>query len=149
MANERTLRLVLEQREKAEQNALEVWSGATQRVQAFMQQIEQVREFRKSYLAEMQAKSEAGGMSMGAYLSYQDFIAKLEGIEQRQERELLMLKDRAEACRQEFIKRRQERNIIETLIQHHREEQRKLEDKRDAKLLDEVVTARMGRRKAR
>ena len=84
MSDDKALYLVLDLREKEEQDALEMWANAKNQVANFQKQIEQLEQFEAIYQNEMEIKSR-NTIDMNMYFSYQAFIDKLSKIKQRQE----------------------------------------------------------------
>lgn len=144
MADDRALRLVLDQRKKAEDEALEEYVNAQKAVISYQQQLDQLRQFRAIYQGEMQEKT-AQGMDMNVFTSYQNFLAKLASIEQRQELGLLRLMDQEKRMRQAYLKTQQRRKVIEALLEKHRQEQLAQEARAEQKLTDDIVSSKAAR----
>lgn len=144
MAQDRGLKLVLDQRKKAEDQAQKAWAQGVQAVSVCEAQLQKLASFKQVYLNEMAQKS-AGVTNMTSYLAYQEFIAKLERIAERQEKVLDGLRQRADELRGKYLKTRQDRQIIESLLEKHRKERQAAEARAEAKLTDDVVSSKMAR----
>ena len=75
MSDDKALHLVLDLREKEEQDALEMWANAKNQVANFQKQIEQLEQFEAIYQNEMEIKSR-NTIDMNMYFSYQAFIQR-------------------------------------------------------------------------
>lgn len=144
MASDRGLERVLDLRQKAEDAARAKWSGALAAVSACENQIQKLEDFKGVYLKEMAQKS-ALTLSMNQYLAYEDFIGRLDDAVKKQSMVLEGLKQRAEQCRDAFVKARQQREIIESLIESHKKKRADLESRAEAKLTDDTVSSKMAR----
>jgi flagellar export protein FliJ len=144
MASDRGLSRVLELRQKQEDAAQAKWSDSLAAVSACEAQIRKLAEFRALYVEEMSRRT-ASVLSMNQYLAYEDFIGRLDDAAKRQAKVLDGLKQRAEQCRLDFVKARQQRKIIESLIESHRKKRLAEEARAEAKLSDEAVSAKMAR----
>ncbi|MGN0908044.1 MAG: flagellar export protein FliJ [Succinivibrio sp.] len=144
MASDRGLERVLDLRKKAEDAAQTKWSQSLAAVASCQAQIDKLAQFRALYLKEMEQKS-VSVLSMNQYLAYEDFINRLDDAARRQAQVLDGLKQRSEQCREEFIKARQQRKIIESLIDSHRKKRLAEEARAEAKLSDDTVSSKMAR----
>ena len=136
--SDRALNLVLNLRKKEEDEALELWGESKKAVASFEQQIAQM------YVDEMQAKSR-NNFDMGSYMTYQQFILKLENIKERQEIGLIRLKEQEARARDNYLKKQQARKVIEMLLEKHKKERILKEMKADQKLSDELVSSKQAR----
>lgn len=144
MASDRGLERVLELRKKSEDAAQSKWSQSLAAVAGCEAQIQKLSDFRALYVKEMEQKS-ASILSMNQYLAYEDFISRLDDAARRQTQVLEGLKQRAEQCRLDFIRARQQRKIIESLIESHRKKRLAEEARAEAKLSDDTVSSKMAR----
>ncbi|MBO6258534.1 MAG: flagellar export protein FliJ [Succinivibrio sp.] len=144
MADDRALRLVLDMRKKEEKAALEEYIQSNQAILSFENQLKQLREFRNIYNQELADRTQ-NGMSMTVFLSYENFLGKLELVEQRQEKTLQKLRERAEVLRQQYLKMQQRRKIIEALLEKHRQDAIAAELKAEQKLTDDIVSSKQAR----
>lgn len=147
MAQDRALHLVLDLRKKEEEKAQELFVQTLQEVARYEKQIAQIYDYKKLYADEMAAAG-ARGFSAVQLTAYNDFIHKLEVIAERQEQELLQLRQVSEQRRAQYLEKQQQRKVIETLIQKHEQARIKAELKAEQKLLDEYVTARAARQRS-
>ena len=142
--SDRALNLVLNLRKKEEDEALELWGESKKAVASFEQQIAQIKQFAQMYVDEMQAKSR-NNFDMGSYMTYQQFILKLENIKERQEIGLIRLKEQEARARDNYLKKQQARKVIEMLLEKHKKERLLKELKADQKLSDELVSSKQAR----
>lgn len=142
--SDRALNLVLNLRKKEEDEALELWGESKKAVASFEQQIAQIKQFAQMYVDEMQAKSQ-NNFDMGSYMTYQQFILKLENIKERQEIGLIRLKEQEARARDNYLKKQQARKVIEMLLEKHKKERILKEMKADQKLSDELVSSKQAR----
>jgi len=142
--SDRALNLVLNLRKKEEDEALELWGESKKAVSSFEQQIAQIKQFAQMYVDEMQAKS-MHNVDMGSYMTYQQFILKLENIKERQEIGLIRLKEQEARARDNYLKKQQARKVIEMLLEKHKKERLLKELKADQKLSDELVSSKQAR----
>ena len=108
MSDDKALHLVLDLREKEEQDALEMWANAKNQVANFQKQIEQLEQFEAIYQNEMEIKSR-NAIDMNMYFSYQAFIDKLSKIKQRQELGLVQLQEQEERAKQNYLEKQKQR----------------------------------------
>ncbi len=142
--SDRALNLVLDLRKKEENDALEMWAQARNAVASFEQQIAQLKQFEQIYLNDMQVKSQ-NNVDMGTYMSYQQFLSKLESIRYRQEAGLVNLKEQEKRAQQNYLEKQKQRKIIESLIEKHKLERAALEAKAEQKLADDIVSSKQAR----
>lgn len=147
MSQERALSLVRDKREHDEEKALEDWTFCKNQVASHEMQIRQVEEFRLSYIRDMENEGRQG-FSGTKLLAYQAFIEKLDNIAAKQHQELERLKMLTEQKRQIYLGKRQDRKIIESLIEKHRQAKLKAEQKAEQKLLDEYAVSSYSRRRS-
>lgn len=144
MASDKGLERVLELRQKDEDAAQAKWSESLAAVSACEAQIGKLAQFRALYVDEM-AKKSASVLSMNQYLAYEDFISRLDDAAKRQKAVLEGLRQRSEQCRLAFVKARQSRKIIESLLESHRRKRLAEEARAEAKLDDDTVSSKMAR----
>ena len=135
---------MLDLRQKDEDAARAKWSESLAAVSACENQIRRLEDFRAVYLKEMAQKSTLT-LSMNQYLAYEDFIGRLDDAVKKQAVVLEGLKQRSEQCRDAFVKARQQREIIESLIESHKKKRAALEARAEAKLTDDTVSSKMAR----
>ena len=145
MAVDRALHLVRDKRERDEDKALQDWVFCRNQVSNYEKQIQQVEDFRKSYIAEMENEGRAG-LTGTKIIAYNAFIEKLDNIAIKQRQELQRLKMLTEQKRQIYLTRQEDRKVIETLLEKHKIKRLKEEQKREQKLLDEYVVSSYTRR---
>ena len=145
MAVDRALHLVRDKRERDEDKALQDWVFCRNQVSNYEKQIQQVEDFRKSYIAEMENEGRAG-LTGTKIIAYNAFIEKLDNIAIKQRQELQRLKMLTEQKRQIYLTRQKDRKVIETLLEKHKIKRLKEEQKREQKLLDEYVVSSYTRR---
>ena len=144
MSDDKALHLVLDLREKEEQDALEMWANAKNQVANFQKQIEQLEQFEAIYQNEMEIKSR-NTIDMNMYFSYQAFIDKLSKIKQRQELGLVQLQEQEERAKQNYLEKQKQRKIIESLLKKHQYERMVKAAKAEQKLTDDIVSSKMAR----
>ena len=144
--NDKALLLVLDLREKQEQNALEIYIQAQNKITAFKQQIAQIEQYKESYINEMQQRGMTG-FSAQILLSYQDFLDKLDDIKKRQEQQLALAIAETERKREAYLQAQKQRKIIDTLLEKHKIQRQKLEAIKEQKLLDDFVVSHASRHK--
>ncbi len=142
--SDKALNLVLDLRKREEESALELLIEAQNNVASFERQIAQLKDFEQIYIQEMQSKSQST-LGMGTYLSYQEFINKLELIKERQEAGLVKLKEQENRARSNYLDKQQQRKIIESLIEKHRRERVLAEARSEQKLSDDLVSSKQAR----
>jgi|SRR5574344_1520234 flagellar protein FliJ len=144
MSSDKALLLVLDLRKKDEDKALEMWTQAQNAVVSFQKQIEQLKQFEQIYIQEMNVKSN-NGVSMTTFMSYQQFISKLEGIKRRQEAGLVELEAQEKRAMDNYLEKQKQRKIIDSLLEKHRNERLALEAKAEQKLTDDIVSSKQAR----
>lgn len=144
MSGDKALLLVLDLRKKEEDSALEMWTDAKNAVINFERQIEQLKQFEKIYENEMTVKSK-NGMDMNMYMSYQQFLSKLDKIKIRQEAGLIQLQNQEERAKQNYLDKQKRRKIIESLLEKHKQERLFREAKAEQKLTDDIVSSKQAR----
>lgn len=144
MSGDKALLLVLDLRKKEEDSALEMWTDAKNAVINFERQIEQLKQFEKIYENEMTVKSK-NGMDMNMYMSYQQFLSKLDKIKIRQEAGLIQLQNHEERAKQNYLDKQKRRKIIESLLEKHKQERLLKEAKSEQKLTDDIVSSKQAR----
>jgi flagellar FliJ protein len=144
MSGDKALLLVLDLRKKEEDSALEMWTDAKNAVINFERQIEQLKQFEKIYENEMTVKSK-NGMDMNMYMSYQQFLSKLDKIKIRQEAGLIQLQNQEERAKQNYLDKQKRRKIIESLLEKHKQERLLKEAKSEQKLTDDIVSSKQAR----
>lgn len=144
MSSDKALLLVLDLRKKDEEKALEMWTQAQNAVVSFQKQIEQLKQFEQIYIQEMNVKSN-NGVSMTTFMSYQQFISKLEGIKRRQEAGLVELEAQEKRAMDNYLEKQKQRKIIDSLLEKHRNERLALEAKAEQKLTDDIVSSKQAR----
>ena len=144
MSGDKALLLVLDLRKKEEDSALEMWTDAKNAVINFERQIEQLKQFEKIYENEMTVKSK-NGMDMNMYMSYQQFLSKLDKIKIRQEAGLIQLQNQEERDKQNYLDKQKRRKIIESLLEKHKQERLLKEAKSEQKLTDDIVSSKQAR----
>ena len=144
MAGDRTLIKVLDLRKKSEDEALKKWSDSQQQVSVFTSQLEKLQSFRDLYVQEMQ-QHQGHNMDMQQYLAYQGFIDRLDKTYERQQLMLTKLKEQTAALKDAYLKSRQDRRIIESLIEKHKQTALKAEERAEAKFADELVSSKQAR----
>ena len=135
MSGDKALLLVLDLRKKEEDSALEMWTDAKNAVINFE---------RKIYENEMTVKSK-NGMDMNMYMSYQQFLSKLDKIKFRQEAGLIQLQNQEERAKQNYLDKQKRRKIIESLLEKHKQERLLKEAKAEQKLTDDIVSSKQAR----
>ena len=144
MSDDKALLLVLDLRKKEEDSALEMWTDAKNAVINFERQIEQLKQFEKIYENEMTVKSK-NGMDMNMYMSYQQFLSKLDKIKIRQEAGLIQLQNQEERAKQNYLDKQKRRKIIESLLEKHKQERLLKEGKAEQKLTYDIVSSKQAR----
>lgn len=144
MSSDKALLLVLDLRKKDEDKALEMWTQAQNAVVSFQKQIEQLKQFEQIYIQEMNVKSN-NGVSMTTFMSYQQFISKLEGIKRRQEAGLVELEAQEKRAMDNYLEKQKQRKIIDSLLEKHRNERLALEAKAEQKLTDDIISSKQAR----
>ena len=144
MSGDKALLLVLDLRKKEEDSALEMWTDAKNAVINFERQIEQLKQFEKIYENEMTVKSK-NGMDMNMYMSYQQFLSKLDKIKIRQEAGLIQLQSQEERAKQNYLDKQKRRKIIESLLEKHKQERLLKEAEAEQKLTDDIVSSKQAR----
>ena len=144
MSGDKALLLVLDLRKKEEDSALEMWTDAKNAVINFERQIEQLKQFEKIYENEMTVKSK-NGMDMNMYMSYQQFLSKLDKIKIRQEAGLIQLQNQEERAKQNYLDKQKRRKIIESLLEKHKQERLLKEVKAEQKLTVDIVSSKQAR----
>lgn len=144
MSGDKALLLVLDLRKKEEDSALEMWTDAKNAVINFERQIEQLKQFEKIYENEMTVKSK-NGMDMNMYMSYQQFLSKLDKIKIRQEAGLIQLQNQEDRAKQNYLDKQKRRKIIESLLEKHKQERLLREAKSEQKLTDDIVSSKQAR----
>ena len=144
MSGDKALLLVLDLRKKEEDSALEMWTDAKNAVINFERQIEQLKQFEKIYENEMTVKSK-NGMDMNMYMSYQQFLSKLDKIKIRQEAGLIQLQNQEERAKQNYLDKQKRRKIIESLLEKHKQGRLLREAKAEQKLTDDTVSSKQAR----
>ena len=144
MSGDKALLLVLDLRKKEEDSALEMWTDAKNAVINFERQIEQLKQFEKIYENEMTVKSK-NGMDMNMYMSYQQFLSKLDKIKIRQEAGLIQLQNQEERAKQNYLDKQKRRKIIESLLEKHKQERLLKEANAEQKLTDDIVSSKQAR----
>lgn len=144
MADDRALHLVLDLRKKEEESALEQYIQANQAILDFENQLKQLRDFRNVYNQELAAKTQ-NGMNMTVFMSYENFLEKLEQVEKRQETALEKMRERSEVLRQRYLMMQKRRKIIEALLEKHRQDAIAAELRAEQKLTDDIVSSKQAR----
>lgn len=144
MSSDKALLLVLDLRKKEEDKALEMWTQAQSAVVSFQKQIEQLKQFEQIYIQEMNVKSN-NGVSMTTYMSYQQFISKLDGIKHRQEAGLVELEEQEKRAMANYLEKQKQRKIIDSLLEKHKKQRLLLEAKAEQKLTDDIVSSKQAR----
>ncbi len=144
MAGDHALAKVLKLRQKAEDEALKKWSDSKQQLIAFNAQLDKIQAFRDLYVKEMLDHKDQN-MGLQQYLSYQAFIERLDKTYERQQLMLAKLKDESDRLKSCFLKCRQERRIIEALLEKHRIQALTLEARNEAKFADELISIKHAR----
>ncbi len=144
MALDHTLVKVLELRKRTEEEALKKWSESERQLTAFTAQLDKIKSFRDLYVQEM-LEHEAQKMDMQQYLAYQGFIDRLDKTYERQELMLTKLKEQNKALKDSYLKSRQQRCIIEALIDKHKQLAVKAEAYAEFKLADDLVSSKKAR----
>ncbi|HAH70503.1 MAG TPA: flagellar export protein FliJ [Succinivibrionaceae bacterium] len=144
MADDRALTKVLELRKKHEDDERGKWAESLKQIEAFEAQLNRLDAFKKLYLKEL-AGQQGKDLSVQHYLAYQGFIDRLDTTYERQQKVLEDLKQRSEILRQNYLTARQDRRIIESLLERHRLAAIKAQNKAEARMNDEFVTARQAR----
>ncbi len=144
MADDRALTKVLELRKKLEDDERRKWAESLKQIEAFDAQLKRLENFKKLYLKEF-AGQRGNNLSVQHYLAYQGFIDRLDMTYERQLKVMEDLKKRSEILRQQYLTARQDRRIIESLLEKHRLAALKAQNKTEAKMNDEFVSARQAR----
>ncbi len=144
MADDRALTKVLELRKKLEDDEREKWAESLKQIEAFDAQLKRLEDFKKLYLKEL-AGQKGSNLSVQHYLAYQGFIDRLDTAYERQLKVREDLKKRSEILRQKYLTARQDRRIIESLLEKHRQATLKAQSKAEARMNDEFVSARQAR----
>ena len=144
MADDHALARVLRLRQKAEDEALKKWSDSRQQLAAFTSQLDKIRAFRDLYVKEMLEHKDQN-MGLQQYLAYQGFIERLDKTCERQQHMLSKLKEQMESLKESYLKSRQQRCIIEALIDKHRMQALKKEAGAEARLSDDLVSSKQAR----
>ena len=144
MADDRALQKVLELRKKQEDDALAKWAESERQLKIFADQLQKLSSFRDLYIAEMQ-NSTSSALDMQKYLAYQGFIERLDKTYERQELMYANMKQRSASLKGQYLKCRRDRNVIESLLEKHKEAALRAQAKAEAKFADELVSARQAR----
>ncbi len=144
MADDKSLKMVLELRQREEDEAQEAYAQAQIAVRTFEHQLEQLKRFARMYSDEMAGKT-SGGMDINVFRSYQNFLDKLEVIEKRQQQALENVRRQEAARREEYLEKQKRRKIIESLLEKHRQEELIREAKAEQKLTDDIVSSKQAR----
>ena len=100
------------------------------------QQLETLRQYRRDYQARLQEFTR-GGMDPAELRNFQEFINKLDEAIVQQIKAVEQSKVSTQAGRGEFDSARRKLKSFGTLHQRHTEEQKKVAEKSEQKLLDE------------
>ena len=144
MADDKSLKMVLELRQREEDEALEAYPQAQIAVRTFEHQLDQLKRFARMYSDEMAGKT-SGGMDINVFRSYQNFLDKLEAIEKHQQQALENVRRQEAQRRDEYLEKQKRRKIIESLLEKHRQEELIREAKAEQKLTDDIVSSKQAR----
>ena len=136
-----SLEVVLKLRKRTEEQKLEIYIRALNNLNQFKQKLEQLKGFRELYIREMHEHS-AGEISMRTLLSYKDFIVKIENIVKTQSAQLTELEAETGLRQGEYLKAVQERRVIEELLAKKKQEEARLEARREQLLSDELASSK-------
>ncbi len=138
-SRDRTLEKLLKLRTDNEKEALKLWRDGETRLERFKSQLDQIKYYLGVYQEEFKERGRQG-LTAQAVISYQNFVAKLEAVIARQELDLIALKEQVKKLEDNYLEKRKERRIIETLIEKHRLETERKALKAEQKLNDEFAT---------
>lgn len=147
-ASEKALRRLISWREKLERDALAAFAAVQQRLMAQEQQLDDLRRWRRSYVAQEQQRG-AGLTLRGSELGRsRAFLASLDRGVEHQAGLLARTGDELEHCRNRWVHARSELRVAELLLERRLHERRKRAVQLERIALDEH-SARTERRPAR
>ncbi|GAA0353409.1 flagellar export protein FliJ [Bowmanella denitrificans] len=120
---------------------------AEQNVQANVQKLTGLQNYRLDYLRQLQQRANQG-LGATSFAQHQAFIDKLDKACAQQNQMIANARAVAQQRRGLWLKQQQKRKAVEMLIDKKRQQAQQLEDRREQALLDEVALQRFVRRKA-
>jgi flagellar FliJ protein len=136
--SQKTLQFVLGQLREKEQAAAINFSKAQQQLLQFQQQLNQLLEYRRSYIDRSLSQG-IDGLRAEGFHRYQVFVKKLEEAQVQQQQSVAKLQHNVNHQRNVWISAQQRRQSIEKLIEKKQQQDQKLQMKAEQKLLDEYA----------
>ena len=145
MAHDRALLKVLELRKKQEDEACSKWAESERQLKVFADQLQKLSSFRDLYIGELNSNSTKANFGMQQYLAYQGFIERLDQTYERQSKLYANMQEKSALLKEQYLRCHQERQVIEALLEKHRQQILKAQAKAEAKFNDELVSAKQAR----
>ncbi|WKE66745.1 flagellar export protein FliJ [Gallaecimonas kandeliae] len=139
----KALNLVLEQRQKLEDQALAHLAQARQALQALQTKYNTLQRYRNDYLREMQQKA-GNGLAAANLLHYQNFVARLDSGLADLNQQLTQSQQAVASREQGWRSARQDTKAIELLLERKAAEARLAGQRREQRELDDLVSRRVG-----
>ncbi len=138
MTSLQPLLLVLENAEKARDEALSIMDGGQRQFDAARQQLQSITDWRKEYQQRWQRQfQQAGGVEI--VRCYQEFMVRLTEAQSEQERRVEMARAHVDRCRKELIERERRVAAVSQLIDRRHEEVKGRQRRQEQKATDEIA----------
>lgn len=140
MKKSKRLAPVLQIKERDEKDAARRLGEAQQGLQAAIQQLEDLKQYRQDYYANLTGGASVGatsGVPASVLEKYQLFLSKLNGAVERQEQSIEQYRQHVDAHRKKWVEANARLKSMSDLIQRAKDEEALLLDKQEQKLMDE------------
>jgi flagellar protein FliJ len=141
MKRSKRLSVIVDLQQSQENSALQFLGSTLQRLQAQQQQLDQLRDYRASYLQSF-AERQAQGMNVGQMLEFRVFAEKLDKAILGQEQALQTMEQDVARARQNWQQCHQRTQSLQKVTDKAVQEELRIEDKREQAEMD----ARAGRK---
>lgn len=136
--SQKSLQIVQGQLREKEQQAALNFSKAQQQLVQFEQQLNQLEDYRRSYI-ERSLSQGIDGLRAEGFHRYQQFVQKLEEAQQQQQRSVAQLRQNVMHQRKQWINAQNRRQAIDKLIDKQQKMALQAQLKAEQKLLDEYA----------
>lgn len=144
--SDNAMSLLLDQAKDFEHKAHLALLGAQQELEGYLQQVEQIEQYRLEYSRQMSTRGQVG-LSASSYGHLNRFIVQLDEALVKQRQVAINFEKNVEHCREHWLLCRQKSRALEWLIDKRRNEAKMRFERAEQKQMDEFATLSFIRRK--
>ncbi|SDX08335.1 flagellar export protein FliJ [Marinobacter mobilis] len=146
MLRSKRLEVVLTMEQRREKETLEKLADARRYWESQQQRLNELRNYHTDYREQIR-RSQQGVVQVSQLQGWQAFIAQLDQLILRQERQVAQAAGKMEECRQAWLQAYERRRGMEKYIARCRDQEQRERDIREQKQLDDAANRLAARRR--